>query len=180
MCAHPSQSQHISPEHHCSLPQRRHYTSPYVPFKLLTFHLFIAWVPFQFIHCCNRTINLPKPSPELSNYLNQPIKWNDCWRGCCIAWWTNSFFQAHRRNSELSDTTHHSGAVVGGGGSYCIRRSYKAWWIDNSCSPRKIMTCEGGTGEVEARRREKLRIFKSEGMKYTFWVFSFFNPVFWV
>jgi len=33
MCAHPSQSQHISPEHHCSLPQRRHYTSPYVPFK---------------------------------------------------------------------------------------------------------------------------------------------------
>jgi len=30
------------------------------------------------------------------------------------------------------------------------------------------MTCEGGTGEVEARRREKLRIFKSEGMKYTF------------
>jgi len=27
------------------------------------------------------------------------------------------------------------------------------------------MTCEGGTGEVEARRREKLRIFKSEGIE---------------
>lgn len=119
-------------------------TSPYVPFKLLTFQLFIAWVPFQFIHCCNGTINLPRPSPELSNYLNQPIKWNDCWRGCCIAWWINLFFQAHRRNSELSDTTHHSGAIVGGGGSYCIRRSYKAWRIDHSCSPRNIMRCQGG------------------------------------